>query len=100
MSREWALQGNQAEAAWPFTIWPPVSQDHFHCILLDKATTPPPELKRRGTQLPSLHGRASAILQAPHAGWARPEGCADQTGKNIADSVPARHKGIRIQPNH
>lgn len=100
MSREWSLQENQAEAPWPFTIWPPVSQDHFHCVPLAKAATPPPELKRRRAQLPSLHGRASTILQAPHAGWARPEGCAGQTGKNIANSMPARHKGIALRPNH
>lgn len=38
--REWALQENQAEVAWSFTIWPPVSQNHFHCILLARAATP------------------------------------------------------------
>lgn len=34
----------------------------------------PPKFKRRGTRLPSLHGRTSTVLQAPHAWWQCPQG--------------------------
>lgn len=47
------VRPGRAEVAWPFTIWPPVSQNHFHCALLAKAVTPNPPNSRE--EEPSCH---------------------------------------------